>query len=78
MRNPPQHKDDLSQTQGVPCARCCGYAPEHSRDKLASEPPEKGIAGILLRLSDFHDGNSTARQQQRIASVNSARVLSAH
>lgn len=51
---PAQHKDDLSQMEGAPRACCCRCAPQHGRDKLAGESAEKGIANILLRLSDFH------------------------
>ncbi len=52
---PAQHKDDLSEMEGAPCTCCCRCAPQHGRDKLAGESAEKGIANILLRLSDFHD-----------------------
>ena len=54
---PAQHKDDLSKMERVPCARRCRCAPQHGRDKLAGKSTDKGIANILLRLSDFHDAH---------------------
>jgi hypothetical protein len=57
------------QIKGVPRARRCLRAPQHSRDKLTGESPEESRANIFLRVSDFHRADTNGICDSRPATV---------